>query len=61
VDQDARNRGMLFPETKNILEMEVTTATRIAEYMFDHHMATVKRPANIRSWIESLLYNPTYS
>lgn len=61
VDQDARNRGMLFPETKNILEMEVTTATRIAEYMFNHHMATVERPANIRSWIESLLYNPTYS
>lgn len=53
-------KGMLFPSQENILETEITTATRIAEFMFDFGLATVQRPVEIRSWIESLLYDPTY-
>lgn len=53
-------KGMLFPSQDHILETEITTATRIAEYMFDAGLATVERPAEIRSWIESLLYTPSY-
>ncbi|WP_429932752.1 NAD-dependent malic enzyme [Agrobacterium vitis] len=53
-------KGMLFPSQDHILETEITTATRIVEYMFDAGLATVDRPAEIRSWIESLLYNPAY-
>ena len=40
---------MLFPGQANILETEVTTATRVAEYMFDKGLAQVKRPSDIRA------------
>ncbi|MFW6680945.1 hypothetical protein [Komagataeibacter intermedius] len=38
----------------------MTTATRVAEHIFDSGQATVERPENIRAWIEGLLYKPVY-
>ena len=60
VGPDLRAKGMLFPGQANILEVEVTTATRVAEFMFDQGLAQVERPRDIRSWIESQLYKPQY-
>ena len=60
VGLEMRAKGMLFPSQANILETEITTATRVAEYMFDQGLATVKRPLDIRAWIEGQLYNPHY-
>ena len=57
---DLRAKGMLFPSQANILETEVTTATRVAEFMFDEGLAEVERPRNIRAWIEGQLYKPQY-
>ena len=37
-----RLKGMLFPGQANILETEVTTATRVAEFMFEKGLATLK-------------------
>ena len=54
------DQGMLFPSQANILETEVATATRIAEYMFDQGLATAERPREIRPWIEAMLYKPIY-
>jgi malate dehydrogenase (oxaloacetate-decarboxylating)(NADP+) len=39
VGPSLRARGMLFPSQAYILETEVTTATRIAEFMFDKGLA----------------------
>jgi malate dehydrogenase (oxaloacetate-decarboxylating)(NADP+) len=50
----------MYPSQSNILETEVTTATRIAEFMFDQGLAQVDRPKDIRSWIEGQLYTPQY-
>src|SRR4030095_4865113 len=55
-----RERGMLFPSQANILETEVTTATRVAEFMFDKLLAQAERPHDIRDWIERQLYKPEY-
>jgi malate dehydrogenase (oxaloacetate-decarboxylating)(NADP+) len=55
-----REKGMLFPSQVNILETEVTTATRVAEFMFDKGLAQVERPGDIRAWIEGQLYKPEY-
>jgi malate dehydrogenase (oxaloacetate-decarboxylating)(NADP+) len=55
-----REKGMLFPSQANILESEVTTATRVAEFMFDEGLAQVERPRDIRAWIEGQLYKPEY-
>jgi malate dehydrogenase (oxaloacetate-decarboxylating)(NADP+) len=60
VDSSLRGRGMLFPSQANILETEVTTAARVAEFMFDKGLAQAERPRNIRAWIESQLYQPRY-
>jgi len=60
VDPESRAKGRLYPVQSNILETEVTTATRIAEYMFDKELARVQRPKNVRSWIEGQLFVPGY-
>ena len=60
VGPSLRARGMLFPSQADILETEVTTATRVAEFMFDQGLAQVDRPRDIRAWIEGQLYRPQY-
>jgi malate dehydrogenase (oxaloacetate-decarboxylating)(NADP+) len=55
-----RAKGMLFPSQANILEMEVTTAIRVAEFMFDQGLAQAERPRDYRAWIEGQLYTPRY-
>lgn len=60
VTDTERTRGMLFPSQANIREVEVTTAVRVAEFMFDSGLATVPRPADVRAWIEQQTYKPVY-
>jgi malate dehydrogenase (oxaloacetate-decarboxylating)(NADP+) len=60
VGPDLRAKGMLFPSQDEILETEVTTATRVAEFMFEKGLAQVERPRAIRPWIEAQLYKPQY-
>jgi malate dehydrogenase (oxaloacetate-decarboxylating)(NADP+) len=55
-----RAKGMLFPSQASILEQEVTTAVRVAEFMFDQGLAQVERPRDIRTWIQGQLYKPHY-
>ena len=55
-----RAKGMLFPSQADVLEVEVTTAVRVVEYMFDQGLATVKRPGDLRAFVEGQLYRPTY-
>jgi malate dehydrogenase (oxaloacetate-decarboxylating)(NADP+) len=52
--------GMLFPSQADIFGVEITTATRVAEFIFDQGLATVERPADIRAWIENQVYRPHY-
>ena len=60
VSRDDRDRGMLFPKQSHILETEITTATRVAEHVFDQGQATVDRPKDVRAWIEAMTYKPEY-
>ncbi len=60
VSQAERERGMLFPPQDDILETEITTATRVAEHIFEHGQATVDRPDDIRAWIKAMTYKPVY-
>ena len=55
-----RAHGMLLPSQTDILESEVATATHVGEFMFDHGLAQVERPRDIRAWIEGQLYRPQY-
>ncbi|PYD46815.1 NAD-dependent malic enzyme [Novacetimonas pomaceti] len=60
VDTATRARGRLFPPQDQIVEVEITSACRLAEYIFDHDMAHVERPDDIRKWIEGIIYTPVY-
>jgi malate dehydrogenase (oxaloacetate-decarboxylating)(NADP+) len=60
VGPELRAKGMLFPGQAEILELEITTATRVTDFMFDTGLAQVERPRDVRAWIESQLYKPQY-
>jgi malate dehydrogenase (oxaloacetate-decarboxylating)(NADP+) len=60
VTDTQRAIGMLFPSQADIFGVEITTATRVAEFIFDQGLATVERPADIRAWIENQVYRPQY-
>ena len=55
-----RECGRLFPMQADIQRVSITSACRIAEYIFDQGLATVDRPQDIRTYIEGLLYKPHY-
>ena len=61
VDLAAQERGRLFPPQSDILDVSITSATRLAEFIFDQGAATVERPKDIRAWIESLTDTPHYA
>jgi malate dehydrogenase (oxaloacetate-decarboxylating)(NADP+) len=61
VDAELRAKGRLYPSQSNILETEVSTPTRVAEFLFDKGLAQVERPKDIRAWIEGQLYEAHYA
>jgi len=52
--------GMLFPPQSDIVKVEVEAGARVAGFMFHNGLATVERPADIRTWVEAQLYYPNY-
>jgi malate dehydrogenase (oxaloacetate-decarboxylating)(NADP+) len=60
VPSDLLKQGLLYPLQSNILETEIQTAARIAKLVFDSGLARVARPADMVSFIRSLVYKPEY-
>jgi malate dehydrogenase (oxaloacetate-decarboxylating)(NADP+) len=60
VTDDGRRSGLLYPPQSNILETEITTALRVAEVIFDSGLAGIRRPKDLRGFLESQLYKPEY-
>jgi malate dehydrogenase (oxaloacetate-decarboxylating)(NADP+) len=52
--------GLIYPPTSNIYNASLNTAARIAEYIFDHNLAGIPRPADIAAHIRDLAYRPAY-
>jgi malate dehydrogenase (oxaloacetate-decarboxylating)(NADP+) len=61
VTKDELAAGILYPPQSNILQTEVTTALRVAEVIFDRGLAGVKRPKDLRAYLESQLYKAEYA
>lgn len=57
---DQLAKGMLFPPQSDIFNVEIATAIRVAELVFERALAQVSRPGDMRAWIQSLLYRPEY-
>jgi len=52
--------GLIYPAVRRIREVSVNVAVRIAGVIFESGMAGVRRPKNIRKFIEKQMYQPVY-
>jgi len=53
-------KGLLYPPQSGIMEIQITSACRLAQFMFDHGLAQAQQPEDMRAWIESFTYSPEY-
>src|SRR6185436_13026293 len=53
-------RGLIYPAVKDIGEVSVNVAVKIAEEIFRSGLAGVKRPKNLRAFLEKKMYRPVY-
>jgi malate dehydrogenase (oxaloacetate-decarboxylating)(NADP+) len=60
VSDEELEKGSVFPSMKNIMEVEIKIATKIAQYIFENGLAEVRRPQNIESFLRSKMYSPGY-
>ncbi len=58
--QDDKDKGMVFPPQKDILNVSLKVAVKVSEAIFDAGLAQVERPENIEEWIKSMQYQPEY-
>ena len=52
--------GLIYPAVRNIRKVSVNVAVRIAEVIFESGRSGVRRPRNIRKFIEKQMYQPVY-
>jgi malate dehydrogenase (oxaloacetate-decarboxylating)(NADP+) len=52
--------GLIYPPTSNILDASLHTAAKLAEYIFDHDLAGIPRPADIDVHVRARAYKPAY-
>jgi malate dehydrogenase (oxaloacetate-decarboxylating)(NADP+) len=60
ITEEDFNNGLIYPPIKNIREVSVNVAVKIAEEIFRSGLAGVKKPKNIRKFIKSKMYEPIY-
>ena len=60
VTQADLDKGCIYPPLSTIREVSSHIATAVAEIAFDKELATVKRPADVLSWIKTHVYDPDY-
>jgi malate dehydrogenase (oxaloacetate-decarboxylating)(NADP+) len=58
--QDDKDKGMVFPPQKDILDVSLKVAVKVSEAIFDAGLAQVERPENIEEWIKNMQYKPEY-
>ena len=54
-------KGLIYPNVDDILKVSMKVAEKVAEYIFDNGLASVERPKNIRDFIKSKMYVPSYN
>ena len=60
VQPDSLASGTLFPPLPQIRSVSAGVATAVAEVAYEAGLATVKRPADLRGFIEGTMYQPGY-
>jgi malate dehydrogenase (oxaloacetate-decarboxylating)(NADP+) len=60
VTEDSLATGLIYPPQNRIFEASMHVAARIAEYIFDHDLARVPRPSDIKAHIRARAFQPVY-
>lgn len=60
VTQDDLDLGRIFPSLSQIREVSLAIACAVAEIAFDGNLARIERPDDVRGFIQSCMYDPTY-
>jgi len=60
ITEEDFSKGLIYPPIKNIREVSVNVAVKVAEEIFRSGLARVKKPKNIRKFIKSKMYEPVY-
>ena len=50
----------MYPPLPEIRRVSAAIATAVAEVAYAQGLATVARPADLRGYVESLMYQPVY-
>ena len=58
-EEDFAN-GLIYPLIDNILEVSYNVAVKVAEKIFESGLAGVEKPADIKAFIETKMYQPEY-
>ncbi|MDP4200818.1 MAG: NAD-dependent malic enzyme [Bacteroidota bacterium] len=61
VSPDDLKIGRVFPSLSKVRQLSACIATAVANVAFQTGLATVEQPADVRGWLESLMYVPDYS
>jgi malate dehydrogenase (oxaloacetate-decarboxylating)(NADP+) len=54
-------RGLIYPAVKDIREVSLNVAVKVAEVVFRSGLAGARKPKNIRTFIEKKMYRPIYA
>lgn len=60
VTQADFEKGLIYPQVKDIMKVSLNVAVKIAEEIFRSGLAGIERPKDIRAYIKSKMYEPVY-
>jgi malate dehydrogenase (oxaloacetate-decarboxylating)(NADP+) len=60
VGEDSLEKGLIYPPQSQILAASLHVATKVAEYIYDHGLARVPHPGDVKAQIAAKTYKPIY-
>jgi malate dehydrogenase (oxaloacetate-decarboxylating)(NADP+) len=60
VTQEDFEKGLIYPQVKDIMKVSLNVAVKIAEEIFASGLAGIERPDDLLKFIESKMYVPMY-
>jgi malate dehydrogenase (oxaloacetate-decarboxylating)(NADP+) len=60
ITEEEFSEGLIYPPIKNIRNVSVNAAVKVAEEIFRGGLARVKKPKNIRKFVKNKMYEPVY-
>jgi len=60
VTQDDFEKGLIYPQVKDIMKVSLNVAVKIAEEIFASGLAGIEKPDDLRAFIKDKMYIPVY-